>query len=117
MTPIAKCYAVIFTFMCAASPAYAASCAQSIVRVQAQVDAAIEKRAGSDGWKHESLSATRGHQPTPRSLAATEGYHGQDFEVALDSLNRARAADQAGNVPVCRRELAAAKAVLQQQRR
>jgi hypothetical protein len=54
--------------------------------------------------------------PTPHSLAATEGYRGQDLEVALDSLDRARDADNVGNVAVCQAELAAAKAILRPQR-
>jgi hypothetical protein len=80
------------------------------------VDAAIEKRAGSDRWKPESLAATRNYQPTPRSLAATEGYHGQDLEVALDSLDRARAADRVGNIAVCKQALASARTIVRAQR-
>ena len=117
MTMTMKCCAAVLALLCATSSAHAGSCAKSIVRLQAQVDAAIEKRAGSEGWKRESLSATRNYQPTPRSIAASEGYHGQDLDIALDSLNRARAADNVGNTPVCRREVAAARAILQQQRR
>jgi hypothetical protein len=115
MTTTVKCSFAILALLCAASPAYAGPCAPSIARVQAKVDAAIEKRAGADGWKRESLDATRNYQPTPHSLAATEGYRGQDLEVALDSLDRARAADNVGNVPVCQAELAAAKAILRPQ--
>jgi hypothetical protein len=116
MTTTLKCSVACFALLCAASPTYASSCAASVERVQAKLDAAIEKRAGSDGWKRESLSATRNHQPTPRSIAATEGYHGQDLEVALASLARARAADGVGNIAVCREELAAARSILRSQR-
>jgi hypothetical protein len=98
------------------SSTYAGPCASSIARVQAQLDGVIEKRAGANGWKPESLAATRNYQPTPRSLAATERHHGQDLEVALDSLDRARAADDVGNTAVCRRELAYAKTILGAQR-
>ncbi len=116
MTTTVKCSFAILALLCVASPAYAGPCAPSIARVQAKVDAAIEKRAGADGWKRESLDATRNYQPTPHSLAATEGYRGQDLEVALDSLDRARAADNVGNVAVCQAELASAKAILRPQR-
>ena len=117
MTTTLKCSFAIFALLCAASPGYAGPCAPSIARVQAKIDAAIEKRAGADGWKHESVDATRNYQPTPWSLAATEGQRGQSLEVALDSLDRARAADNVGNVAVCRQELAAAKAVVRSRRR
>ena len=116
MTKTATCSASIVGLLLAISVAHAGPCTQSIVRVQAQVDAAIEKRAGSDGARPESLSALRGYQPTLRSLAAAEGNNGRDFQAALDSLERARAADQAGDAAACRRQLAQAKAVLQQQR-
>jgi hypothetical protein len=94
------------------SPSYADSCEPLIAGVQAKVDAAIERHAGDDRWRHEGLDATLGRQPTPFSLAATEGERGADLEVALESLDRARAADRVGDVAVCRRELASARAIL-----
>jgi hypothetical protein len=93
-------------------PSYADSCKSLIAGVQAKVDAAIERHAGDDRWEHESLNATLSHQPTPSSLAATEGERGANLEVALESLDRARAADRVGDVAVCRRELASARAIL-----
>jgi alkylhydroperoxidase family enzyme len=112
MTNTLKYYSAIAALLLAASPAHAGPCSQTIASVQAQVDAAIENRAGSDGWKRESLNALRGYQPTPRSLAAAEGGNGQLFEYALDSLSRARAADGAGDSAACHQELANARAVL-----
>jgi hypothetical protein len=111
-----KCSVALFALLCFASPTYAGSCAPSIARVQGQVDATIAKRAGADRWKHESVDATLGRQPTPFSLAATEGKRGSDLQVALDSLDRARDADRAGDVAGCRRELASARAVLRRHR-
>ncbi|WP_315767010.1 MULTISPECIES: hypothetical protein [unclassified Bradyrhizobium] len=96
----------------AAQPARAASCGQSIAQVQIDLDAAIEKNAGSHGWGSESLNALRGHQPTPRSLAMAEDRDDPDFTRALDSLDRARAADRVGDAAACSRELARARAVL-----
>ena len=76
-----------------------------------EVDAAIEKHAGSDGWRPESLDALRSHQPTPRSLAAAEGGIGADFiEMHLIHSSRARAADSAGDAATCNQELANARA-------
>ncbi|SCB09762.1 hypothetical protein GA0061098_1001278 [Bradyrhizobium shewense] len=106
---------VVSVLLQAASPAHAASCERSIARVQAQLDAAIEKNAGADGWGPESLSALRGHQPTPRSLAQAEGSSGVHLQVALDALDRARAADRSSYITTCRRQLFRAKLILRRQ--
>jgi hypothetical protein len=98
-----------------APAAYAGSCKQSIARVQARVDAVIEKSAGSDQWRPESLSALRGHQPTPLSLAQTEGGDGAYLRRALDALDRARTADKGGQIVACRRALSDAKLILRRQ--
>jgi hypothetical protein len=92
--------------------ASAGPCSQSISKAQAQVDAAIEANAGAEGWQPESLLALRGHQPTPGSLARTEGYTGTELQVALDALNRARLADESGNSSVCHRQLASVRKIL-----
>ncbi|AUC99121.1 hypothetical protein CWS35_36410 [Bradyrhizobium sp. SK17] len=116
MTTVSKCSVAVFVLLGAISPTHASPCATSIARVQAKVDAAIEKRAATDGWRPESLGATRGYQPTPRSLAATEGHPGLELDIALDSLNRARAADSVGDIDVCRTQLSYARAALRSQR-
>ena len=112
MTSIAKFPIVLLILLGAASPAFAGTCADEIAHTQVQLDRAIEKDAGSHGWKPESLSALRSHQPTPRSLAEAESGDGVDFTAALDSLDRARAADRIGDARACSRELAHARAVL-----
>ncbi len=112
MTKIVMRNAALVTLLLATSPAYAGPCARAIASVQTQVDIAIENSAGSDGWRPESLNALRGYQPTPRSLAASEGSDGQLFMYALDALDRARAADRAADSATCDRELADAKAAL-----
>ena len=104
--------AAVAALLLVASPANAGPCAKTIAAVQAQVDAAIETRAGADGWKAQSLNATRSYQPTPRSLAATEGSDGRLFEYVLDTLDRARAADRAADSATCQRELTNARAAL-----
>jgi hypothetical protein len=100
----------------AASPAYAGPCASSIARLQLKVDAAIEQRAYSGPWKPESIDALRGHQPTPRSIAAAEASNGFNLDRALDLLDRARAADRSGDVATCSQALANVRAELRQQR-
>jgi hypothetical protein len=92
------------------TPSYAGPCQHSIDRVQAQVDAAIDKRAGSGPWLPESVDATRNYQPTPRSIAAAEG--DRRLQSALNSLNRARAADNSRNVTLCDAELKKARRAL-----
>jgi len=112
MTSIVKCQVALFVLLSAALPAHAGTCTDDIARTQAQLDLAIEKDAGSHGWKPESLSALRSHQPTPRSLAEAEGDNGLDFTNALDSLDRARSADRTGDIAACNREISRARAVL-----
>ncbi|MDA9426482.1 MULTISPECIES: hypothetical protein [Bradyrhizobium] len=108
--------AAIIFLLNAATPVHAASCEDSIGRVQAQLDAAIEKNAGAHGWGPESLDALRGYQPTPRSLAQAEGASGAHLRLALDALDRARAADRSGDIAGCRRELSRATLLLQKRR-
>ncbi|MHC2625458.1 hypothetical protein ACVIW2_007490 [Bradyrhizobium huanghuaihaiense] len=114
LIPIA---AVMIILVDAASPVHAASCEASIGHVQAKLDAAIEKTAGAHGWGPESLSALRSHQPTPRSLAEAEGASGAQLRLALDALDRARAADRSRDIARCRRELSEATLLLQKQSR
>ena len=113
MTTIKPRILVAFCILLSATfPAYADICGHSISRVQVQLDTAIEKNAGAHGWGPESLNALRGHQPTPRSLAAAEDRFGSDFTGALDALDRARAADRVGDMAACSRELARVRSVL-----
>ncbi|MBR0845738.1 hypothetical protein JQ607_36580 [Bradyrhizobium liaoningense] len=112
MTSTAKCRIALLILLSAVSPAHAGTCAQEIAHTQVQLDRAIEKDAGSHGWRPESLNALRNHQPTPRSIAEAESGDGMDFTAALDALDRARAADHIGDIAACSRELAHARAIL-----
>jgi hypothetical protein len=102
----------IIVLLLASAPAHAASCRDSIGRVQAQVDAAIDRRAGAGPWQPESLDALRSHQPTPQSIAAAEGAASAALTRALQALNRARVADRAGNVRRCIAEVSTAQSLL-----
>ena len=75
-------------------------------------DAAIDSQAGAGAWKPESLSATRSRQPTPQSIAASEGAAGKEFQHVLALLKRARIADRAGNLARCNAELDKARSAL-----
>ncbi|MCP3398683.1 hypothetical protein [Bradyrhizobium sp. CCGB20] len=112
MTSTANFQIALLILLYAVSPARAGTCAHDIAQTQIQLDRAIEKDAGARGWQPESLSALRSHQPTPRSLAEAEGGLGVVFTDALDSLDRARAADHIGDTATCSRELAHARAIL-----
>jgi hypothetical protein len=72
-----------------ASPALAGPCENSIDELQARVDAAIEKQAAAGPSKPESLNATRNYQPTPQSIAESEGAAGKGFKEVLELLKLA----------------------------
>jgi hypothetical protein len=105
---------IIVTLPLAASPSYAGPCGRSIDRVQAQVDAAIDEQAGSGPWRPESIDALRGHQPTPRSIARAEeaSGNGSGLQSALNALERAREADRAADITLCKNELNKARRAL-----
>ena len=73
---------------------------ETIASVQAQVNAAIENRAGSDGWVRSS-GARRSYERTPRSLAVPKG----STPVRSTSMSTdlpGRAADRAADSAACR---------------
>lgn len=114
MTQTWKCYAVAAALLVTIPAAHASPCSQAITSVQSQVSSAVETDAISSGWKPESLYALRGYQPTPGTLAASEGYSGRRLEEALNSLERARAADHAMDLVGCNQEVDRARAELGQ---
>lgn len=95
-----------------ASPAFAGPCQNAIDELQARVDAAIEKQAAANPPKPESLRALRNYQPTPESIAASEGAAGKRFQRVLMLLKRARSADRAGNLDRCNAALDKAQSAL-----
>jgi hypothetical protein len=104
---------VIAALVFAASPTYAGPCSHAIISVQTQVDAAIEFRVCSAGWRAEDLN-TPGYQPARHSLPASVGGNGELFEYALDALDRARAADRDADSATCHQQLVNARAALAQ---
>ena len=84
-----------------AYPAVAGPCETAISELQVRVDAAIERQAAAGPSKPESLRALRNDQPTPDSIAASEGAAGKRFQAVLALLRRARSADRAGNPDRC----------------
>jgi hypothetical protein len=96
----------------ATSAALAGPCQGSIDELQARVDAAIDRQAAADPPKPESLRATRSHEPTPESIAASEGAAGKKFLNVLALLKRARSADRAGDLARCNAHLDKARSTL-----
>ena len=108
-SPVLTAAAILLLF---ASKAVAGPCKGSIDELQARVDAAINNQAGAGPWKPESLSATRNRQPTPQSIAASEGAAGKKFQHVLVLLKRARIADRASDLAGCNAELDKARSAL-----
>jgi hypothetical protein len=92
--------AAVFLLL-AGTATFAGPCQNSIDELQGRVDTAIENQAAADPSRRESLRATRSYQPTPSSIAASEGAAGKKFQRVLALLKRARAADRAGNLARC----------------
>lgn len=93
------------------APAWADSCAQMVIDTQSAVDRVIADRAAGGPSAPESDQALRSDEPTPESMARVEAEigDGRAPENALAALERARAADAAGNNDVCLKEVAAAR--------
>jgi hypothetical protein len=94
-----------------ASACVAGPCTSEIDRMQAMVDARIEKIAKGGRFGEESVAAKLRHQPTPGSIAAAEAALGESktMEQAVEALARAREADRAGDKRACDQALAEAE--------
>jgi|SRR4051812_5099809 hypothetical protein len=90
--------------------AYAGPCSHEIDRVQHQIDAALEAKAGTGPIARESTAATMHREPTPGSIAAAEERLGeispQKLAAIREAMRRARAADSAGDKSACEQALA-----------
>lgn|SRR5690349_21783847 len=88
-----------------ATPTLAASndCGAAIKRVQAELDAALDKRAGAGRTAKQSPAATMRRQPTPETVARAEAEIG-DWEGgtrAVSALSDARSAMARGDQQAC----------------
>jgi hypothetical protein len=97
------------------TPSSAGPCKSDIIRLQVQVDAAIEAHANTAPFGREGRIATYHLQPTPKSIARAEkqlsGWTGGLRSIR--ALQRARRADQTGDSDGCRHALLAARHALQ----
>jgi hypothetical protein len=89
---------------------YAGPCSNEIDRMQAEVDAKLEAKAGAGPFARESPGALVHRQPTPGSIAAAESRLGEvlpgTVEAVATALARAREADRAGDKSACEQALA-----------
>ncbi len=94
-----------------ASQALAGPCAQMVEDTQAAVDRAIADLAASGPTAPESDGALLSQEPTPDKLAETEAAIGDGIapEKAIAALERARKADEAGDLDGCQKNLAEAR--------
>jgi len=96
--------------------AVAGPCTAEIDKVQAQIDAALDRQAGAGKAGSEGAAATAHHQPTPESIAAAEKALGEGASIreALAALEIGRAADDRGDAAGCRAAVANARKALRQ---
>lgn len=98
------------------SIAHAGPCSPEIDTVQTRVDAKLAANASAGPSAKESTDALAHRQPTPRSIAkAEEGLREMSAETAAavkQSLERARAANSAGDKNACEQALAEVKRLI-----
>ena len=96
--------------------ALAGPCATEIAAAQTAFDARLQAAAESGPAAAQSKEATEHRQPTPKSIAHAEESLGElSHEKAHafgEAINRARAADAAGDLKACESALDDARAAL-----
>ena len=101
-----------------AGPASAApeTCSVGIDRVQADLDAALAKRAAAGKTAKQSDFATMRRQPTPETIARAEAVLG-DWEqgsLAVSALSEARMAKARNDQPACLEALKRARDIIRE---
>jgi len=98
------------------STCQAGPCSVEIDRVQARIDAKLEARAAGGPLARESTAALLHRQPTPGSIAAAEEQLGEFSDEAVSTvaqgMERARAAESAGDTQACERALSDVERVI-----
>ena len=103
-----------------ATPAMAASsdaCSVGIDRVQAELDAALVRRAATGPTAKQSDFATMRRQPTPETVARAEAEIGdwQGATKAVAALQNARNAKSRGDQGACLEALESARRVIREE--
>jgi len=95
---------------------HATPCSHEIDRMQAQVNARLEAKAGGGPVAPESSGALLHHQSTPGSIATAESRLGelppQTAEAVGQAMGRARQADRAGDLSACQQALSDVQAAI-----
>jgi mRNA-degrading endonuclease toxin of MazEF toxin-antitoxin module len=107
---------VAVLWVASVSASTAGPCSAGIDAMQSRVDARLEANAAAGPTAKEGVAATTDVQPTPRSIAAAEERLGevspQMVEAIGQAMQRARAADGAGDKSACEQALADAQRAL-----
>lgn len=109
MTPCRSMALSALALAASVSASYAGPCAAQIDQMQARIDAKEAAIAAAGPFLRQGAFAGRSDQPTSRSIAAAEVKAGelspQTFRVVSLGMERARAADAAGDSRTCRKAL------------
>lgn len=110
--------------LCAAATAasisatYAGPCSLEIDSMQTRVDARLEAKAAVGPSAKESTDALTHRQPTPSSIAGAKGrlreMSARTTAAVKQALERARAADGAGDKNACEQALAEVQRLISQ---
>jgi hypothetical protein len=98
------------------SSSHAGPCSPEIDSMQTRVDARLEAKAAAGPSAKESSDALAHRQPTPNSIAGAEErlreMSAQTAAALKQALERARAADGAGDKNACEQALAEAQRLI-----
>ena len=98
------------------TPSLATPCAKEMAEIEAAFDAKLDAAAAAGPTAPESTQATLHHQPTPGTVARAEAQLGdispENAQTVTEALDRAHAAEDAGDVKTCRQALAQASEAL-----
>jgi|GEM_PF-2865268 len=113
--------APVVLILSVAAPSMAArdACSTGIDQVQAELDAALARRATAGPTAKESTFATMRRQPTPESVARAEAQLGdwQGANKAVSALSDARNAKARGDRRACLEALQSARGLIQESNR
>jgi hypothetical protein len=104
-----------------AGPSYSGPCRQQIDDVRNAANAKRNALAEAGKSRGESTAATMHRQPTPKSVSQAEEQLGEisdkNAEAYFQAMDRAVAADEAGNLAECENALTEVRRVVDQAKR
>jgi|SRR5271170_5294027 hypothetical protein len=105
--------ATLFFVLLGAQTAIAGPCKADIDKEQAKIDAALDQQAKTGKTGVESTAATDSRQPTPASIAEAEKALGEGVSIR-EALERARKADEQGDMSACHAQVTDARKFLRE---